>query len=263
MATINVPFVATMNADGTATLQTVQQEEYNFTDAADATLVGDLSSGIINAFQLSQETQTSGTVVLNVAMRNPTAFRNAMTAALQAVTVSVADTDLSGQYATAGAVGKLLKEYIIAWDRQEIDTNLTSNTIGAAIEASEVQNLDITDFAMDASAASVDMYDGLDALNADVRRLIATQLPSSRYNTDASGTALSEAFGDSLPLISGDKMVFRFYVNSNISITEDPQDLGGASDGGAYGTATAGAGPGVGTYYGVSVRTIELVLTLA
>jgi hypothetical protein len=253
-AIVNVPFVGTMNNAGTATLQTVQQETYNFTAAADVVLSGALDADIIGAFQLSEETQTSGTVVLNVAMRNESAFKAALRNALQSVTVSTADGDLTGQYATLGAIGVDLEDYIVAWARQQIDADLTANTIGAAIEASEVESLAITDFSANAFDAAGSMYSGLNSLSADVRRLVATQLPSSRF---------PETFSDALPLVSGDQMVFRFNVNPSITVSENPQDLGGAADGGASGSASAGAGPGVGVGYGVDARVIELVLTKA
>jgi len=250
-AIVNIPFVGSMNNDGSASLQTVKKETYTFTAAADVVLSGTLSDDIIGAFQLSQETQTSGTVVLEVAMRNESAFKTALRNALQAVTVSTADADLTGQYATAGAVSKSLEEYIVAWARQQIDDDLNRNTIGAAIEASEVENLAITDFSANAFAAAGNMYAGLSALSADTRRLVATQLPPSRF---------PDTFTDALPLASGDKMVFRFNVDTTIEVLQDPKDLG-ANDGGADGSASAGAGPGNGTNYGVDVRVIELVLT--
>lgn len=251
-ATVNVPFVGTMNNSGTADLQTVQQESFTFTGVANAVLSGVLSPDIIGAFEMSQEEQTSGTVVLNVGMRTDTLFKAALKAALETVTVTSADNDLRDQYAIAGASSKTLQEYIVAWCRQEIDNDLTTNTIGAAIEASEVENLTLSNFANDASGAAVSMYDGLVGLSADTRRLVATQLPSSRF---------PETFSDALPLIDGDMMVFRFNVNPTIVVSEKIQDLGGSTDGGAAGTAAAGAGPGVGSGYGVDQRVIELVLT--
>jgi hypothetical protein len=181
-------------------------------------------------------------------MRNAALFKAAMKAALESVVVSEIDSALAGQYATAGAVGVGLEAYIVAWARQQIDADLASNTIGAAIEASEVEALAITDFSANAVAASTNMYDGLVGLTGDVRRLVATQLPSSRF---------PETFSDALPLATNDKMVFRFLVTSTITVSQNAQDLGTAGNDGA----TAGAGPGVGSGYGVDNRVIELTLT--
>ena len=248
-ANINIPFVAAMQADGTATLQTQYQEQWNFSGTPDAIFAGALPQDVIDAFLLSQEAD-SGVIIHNVTMQNSSAFQAALASALIASTVSTADDDLSGKYATAGAVSKTLQEYIVAWARQQIDADLTSNSISANIEANEVENLAI-DISAGAADGAENMYDGLVGLSQELRNVVASQLPSGRYN-DA-----GESFVTVLPLVSGDKMTFRFNVNSSITITENPQDLTGGAN------ATTVSSPGIGSGYGVSTRLVEVVLTKA
>lgn len=250
-ANINIPFVAAMQADGTATLQTQFQEEWNFSGTPDAIFAGALPQDVIDAFLLSQEAD-SGVIIHNVTMQNSSAFQAALASALIASTVSTADDELTAgsKYATAGAVGKTLQEYIVAWARQEIDADLTSNTISANIEANEVENLAI-DISAGAADGAENMYDGLVGLSQELRNVVASQLPSGRYN-DA-----GESFQTVLPLVTGDKMTFRFNVNSSITITENPQDLTGGAN------ATTVSSPGIGSGYGVSTRLVEVVLTKA
>ena len=226
-ANINVPFVAAMSADGTAELETVKQETYNFTGNAHATFTGALTAEIIAAFTLSEEGSGS-TVELEVAVAN---LKDALTTALGVV---------------KDANNASITDYLTGWAQGEIDADLASNTIGAGVEASAVKNLSLV---VDASGAAEAMEDGIDGLTAGVRRLIATQLPSSRF---------PETFSSALPLISGDSMTFRFIASSSVTVSESAQDLDGAADG-----ATAGVGPGVGSGYGIDSRTIDVVLTKA
>jgi hypothetical protein len=225
-ANINVPFVAAMDASGNAQLETVKQETFNFTGAADATFTGVLTPEIISAFTLSQEASGS-TVELNVAVAN---LSGALTTALGAVRDN----------------GVSITQYLTSWAQDQIDADLASNTIGAGVEASSVKNLVLE---VDASGAGIAMEDGITGLSAAVRRLIATQLPSSRF---------PETFSSALPVATGDSMTFRFIASSTVIVNQDAQDLGGAADG-----ATAGAGPGVGSGYGIDSRTIDVVLTKA
>ncbi|NDE18239.1 hypothetical protein EBZ80_25310 [bacterium] len=227
-ANVNVPFVAAMSADGTALLETVKQETYTFTGSAHYNYTGVLTPEIIAAFTLSEGAADSA-AQLDVDVAGLTA---PLTAALEAARASI-EADLT------------------AFAQSEIDADLASNTIGAAVEAEAVKNLVLS---IDTSGAAAAMETGIAALSAATRRLIATQLPSTRF---------PEAFSTALPLVSGDSMTFRWNASTNITVSEDAQDLGGAADGGADGTAAAGAGPGVGTGYGVDVRVLELVLTKA
>jgi hypothetical protein len=248
MATVNVPFVATFTGAGTAQLETVKQETYTFTGAADLVLNNALTEDIIAGFVLSQEPSGS-TVVLNVGMTNQSTFEAALKAALKDASIASEATPLAGSYAINLGTDKL-EQYLVKYSRNEIDLDLAGNTIGAAIEASAVKNLEYAQHDSECAAAAASMYSGLSTtLDANTRRLIATQLPAGNF---------PETFSSALPINSGDKMVFRFNATLSVSVSEDAQDLGASADG-----ATAGAGPGVGSGYGIPNRIVELVLTKA
>lgn len=253
MATVNVPFVATLTGAGAAQLETVKQETYNFTGAADIVLNNTLTDDIIAGFVMSQEVSGS-TVALNVDMiSNSAAFEAALKTALKTASITSEATALEGVYAINALTDKL-EQYLVKYSRQEIDHDLAANTIGAAIEASAVKNLAYASHDAECEAAAAAMYTGLNDLGADVRRLVATQLPKGNFPAD---------FSSALPINTGDKMVFRFLANLSVNVTEDAQDLGGSSDSGASGSASAGSGPGVGSGYGIPSRTVELILTKA
>jgi hypothetical protein len=224
MPNVNVPFVAAMQANGTALLETVKQETYAFTGAAHYSYNGTLTPEIIAAFILSENTSDS-VAELDVAVSGLT---TPLTAALMAAKAAL-ETDLT------------------SFAQSQIDADLAANGVGAAVEAEAVKELSL---AVDASSAAQAMEDGIAGLSADVRRLIATQLPSSNF---------PETFSTALPINAGDSMTFRWNASTTITVSEDAKDLGGDEGVGAV----AGAGPGVGSGYGVDNRVIELVLTKA
>jgi hypothetical protein len=261
--TINIPFVAALQSDGAANLQTVQAATFTFAGDADVVLAGALTANIINAFTISQEDPSDSTVSLVVTMANQAAFRDALAAAMAAATISTADDEIHVKYkdvasGEGGGVGNSLENYIKAAIHTDVITALASNTIAAELEASDVGAVTLDDFAGDCSGAANAMWEGLDALNAELRVVVATQVPNSKYTEDGEG------FTSTLPLTAGDKMVFRFILNSNLTISESAQDK-------TNGEGTAdGAGPGVGNYGGAtanilasSARVVELVLTVA
>jgi hypothetical protein len=258
--TVKVPYCGAMSTSGTANLETVVQQQYSFLGSPDVILNGTLSQTIIDAFLVSQESQTNGTVALHVTMQNESAFKAALRDALLSVTVSAdgVDAELTGQYLTAGGSTKSLEQYLVAWARQQIDADLAANTIAAALEASEVINLAITDISQNAFDAAGDMYSGIGLLPAIERDVIASQLPNSRYTVN--GT--TESFSGTLPLIPGDKMIFRFNVSTVITVTDTPIDLA-AGDSNVDGNITPGSAPTQSSGYGIENRVIELVLEKA
>ena len=267
--TINIPFVAALQSDGTANLQTVQAATYAFAAAANVVLSGVLSAGIINAFAISHEDSSDSTVSLKVDMVNQAAFREALAAAMAAATISTSDSAIHVKYkdvasGEGGGVGNSLANYIKAAIHTDVIAALDNNSIAAELEASDVGAVSLTQFAEDCSGAAHAMWTGLDNLADDLRVVVATQVDNARYT--ANGPA--EGFTPTLPLNSGDKMVFRFNLNSNLAISEDAQDITNGTG------VTDGSGPGVGTYTSVGTstsgttlasgaRVVELVLTKA
>lgn len=239
---VNIPFVAALQSDGAANLQTVQQDTYTL-GVPDVILFGDLSSNILNAFLIAHEDASDSAVALSVTMQNKEAFVAALAAAMQAATISTADAAIHSKYSGASAVqgagtgtGLSLENYIKAAIHTDVIVALNNNTIAAELEASDVQAITLGTYAADCSAAAAAMWDGLDGITDSLRRVIATQVGNTRF-TDA-----SEGFTSTLPLVSGDSMTFQFNLNSNLTISEDVQDV-------VSGAGTNnGSGPGVGTY---------------
>lgn len=258
-ATVNVPFVAAFNGTGAAQLETVKQETFTFTDSAHVILNGTLTQDIIDGFILSQEASGS-TVKLDVAMATgaaKTAFEAGLKAALKNATIASEANPLSGVYTITVGSDKL-EQYLVQYSRSEIDADLATNTISAALEASAVKNLAYANHDSECESAAGAMWSGLEGLSADIRRLVATQLPKGNFPV--------ENFSPALPIMNGDKMVFRFNATLNVGVTEDARDLGASPDtetGVGSAAAPAGAGPGVGIGYGIPNRIVELVLTKA
>jgi hypothetical protein len=239
---INVPFVAPLQSDGAANLQTVQQDTYAL-GAADVVLTGVLSPEIINAFLISHEDASDSAVALNVTMQGKNDFMNALSAAIKAATISTADAAIHPKYTGPAAVqgagthnGLLLVNYIKAALHTDVIVALNNNTIAAELEASDVQEITLPDYDADCLAAAEDMYDGLVGIEESLRRVIATQVGNTRF------TDVSEGFTSALPLTSGDSMTFQFNLTSNLTISESVQDVVSGAD------TNNGSGPGVGTY---------------
>jgi hypothetical protein len=242
---VNIPFVAPFQSDGAADLQTVISDTYAL-GAADVILTAStgLSAAIINAFVISHEDASDSTVALSVTMGDQGTFAAALAAAMQAAAITTADAAIHSKYTGAEvqgagtAVGLSLEKYVKAGIHTDVIVALNNNTIAAELEASDVLPITLDDFAGDCLAAANAMWEGLNELSPAMRRLVATQLDNSKYVSDA-----SEGFTAALPLESGDSMTFQFTLNSNLTITNDPQDL--TTEGGA---TNAGTGPAAGTY---------------
>jgi hypothetical protein len=260
--TINIPFVAALQSDGNALLETVRAATYAFGVSADVVLIGDLTSDIINAFLISHEDSSNELVSLDVTMQNSAAFRDALAAAMQAAYIFTADPAIHPKYSGAtevqgagSAVGFTLQQYVKAAIHTDVITALASNTIASELEASDVQDISLGNFAGDCSGAAAAMWTGLDGLDAGLRRVVATQVPNSKY------TAAGEGFTSAIPLVAGDTMVFRFNLNSNLTIAGSPQDLTSGTG------VTDGTGPGVGSYtdgttLASATRIVELRLSV-
>jgi hypothetical protein len=265
MATnINIPFVASMQSDGQADLQTVKATPF-LLGAAKTILAATLSSDIINAFEISHEDASDGTVSLNVTMKDKAAFVAALKAALQAATITTVDEDIHLKYrnVTSGegaGEGNTLENYIKAAIHTDVIVALANNTIASELEASDVQPVTLDNFADDCETAATAMYEGLEGIGDGLRRVIATQVSNAKYTEDGEG------FTSALPLVSGDSMSFQFSLTSNLTISEQATQLATNDD-------EAGEGPGVGTYtdldgnvaaiMGTGTRAFRLVLTVA
>lgn len=199
---VNCPITGTITADGTADLEVLYMQVVNL-GAPDATF--DVTADAFSQFTLAEE--SSGSTVEYVAsLADAAAFKTALGGWLKG----------GAKNATAQTVEVYMREYL----RGEINALLSSDGVGAALEASAVKNLAFTKYDEDAQAGA----DGLiDALNADqsAKNSIGLQLPKARY---------PETFSSSLPAQSGDSLTFQFTITSTIAVSDSYVDVSTETD---------------------------------
>jgi len=214
--TINSPFQGTITANGTAKIETVEQQSYSIIGDAHYHIGYDLA-GVLACLEVSQE-DNSGNVVLNVDVSNLADLKTALATAFKegAVTNGALTT-----VAPAPSAGVLIEAVLAAVHEKIFNDSLADNGVNAALEASTVKELGFTDFSGNVATGCNSLADAInDAGAADGRRLLALQFPNSRYQSNS-----DETFSEVLPFASGDKLRIRFTVTSTFVLSNEPQTL--------------------------------------
>jgi hypothetical protein len=227
---INSPFQGSITANGTAEIETVEQQSYSIIGGAHYHIEYDIAD-VLACFTVSEETDPSSNVLLNVDVGAGKLgdLKTALAAAFQGG--SVTNGSLT-TVAPAPSAGVLIEAVLAAVHEGIFNASLDENGVNAALEASAVKDHKFTDFSGNVETGCNTLADDInDAGAADSRRLLALQFPVSRYN------ALSaETFSSVLPFASGDKLRIRFTVDSTFVLSNDPQTLVGVvGDGTATG----------------------------
>jgi hypothetical protein len=222
MADIVIPFSAAFSmVNGSGELEVAQQQSFIWSSNADLTVSADMSlDAFKDAFKLTQET-VADNVVLNVEVdaSGATAFKNALTASLAAA--------VNGSSVKIG-------DWLVGEAETAIDLLIANNGIPAAYEASSIKNLALNNFDgtaegatladSDCSQGAANMWTAIGNASADQLRLIALQLPPTKYPTTwPSGTVR-------LPVADNDTVLFRFAIPQTYVISEDDKDLVDATD---------------------------------
>lgn len=254
---VNMPYVATINADGTLTIETIKAQSYQLT-AADLEFNAYLLNGVFKSFMVSDEI-SGATALLNVDLNKGLSgewvaefIRN-----LQYAPSAPSDEGVAANAAPApNAV--FLQAWLEGIARSSLADELVSNGVAAALEASDLSPLEITNFAEDASAGAVNMWDGINGLTPQMRSLIATQVHNESY-MDISHNA--EVMQGLLPVRAGDSITFQFIVNQQYTVSEVKKNVGPAAGGmvGVGETAYNYDTKPLGTY-GVGAKRINVIM---
>lgn len=272
--TVVVPFAPTMNTSGDGSLETLKTNVFAWSTAADATFndTTSMSAAVLrNMFTVSESPDNAADI--SVSINNGDAFKAALLASLKggAKLAATAGTytipNSAGNNVTVGSSG--VKAFMLNVAQHDIDAALETDGIAAALEAEHVKGLKLDNFDIDASQASIDMYNGL-ALTENLRKIIALQYNNAAYK--ASPTDGTDAADPTIiPFATGDSVVFRFLLDQAYTITQDPKAMTSNPAGstpvdssltqgsGQYGTSPF-ASPAAG--YIVDQRVIDITMTL-
>lgn len=270
VALVGIPISGSITADGTAALQTIPQESFVWSGAnAKFACTMDVDK-FIAAFTLSQvEVDACGELVVSMDADGKDDFKAELLRALDVdgklmvTTDPVVDLLVFSKYLTAGANGSKVQEYLESWAQAELDADLSGNGIAAELEAEHVAALALTEFGVDASAGVAQLWVDMNAANATPNmNIIARQFSHARYMEQPTANSEGEySVASRLPAKAGDIITFRFNIDQTYTVSQYEQAATGAAAGAI--ASTLGAYPGFGTGYGVAVRAVDLVLTLA
>lgn len=197
---VNCPVVGTFQADASADIEVVYMETYVLPDAnAEFTASVDMFSH----FNLAEEASGNSVVGYTVSIANAAAFKTALGNLIKA------DATNNSQLAAA---------WMLEYLRTEINALLTTDGVGAALEASVVKNLAFKDWDVQAQLGADALGDAL-AADQDALNSIGLQLPASQYSQEntAEGNLSSVA-------ASGDSLTFQFTVTSEVKTSYDPKE---------------------------------------
>lgn len=249
MASIGIPIAGSFETAGTAGLETLPQEVFEWT-GANAIFAGSMTvDEFKNAFLLSEPAQDASASV-NVSM-DASGAADFMAALLNAM--DGAAKYVSGDDSAMVAGSSTLQEYLQSRAQSDLTADISENGIAGNIEAEALTDALLTDFAEDASGGINQLWDDMVAQNnAPKLNIIARQLSASRYLTE-----VGETFSDRLPVLAGDEITFRFVISQTYEVSALRASATGEATGAVTYPITA---PTV--TYGVGALAIDLKLTL-
>ena len=219
---VNMPYVATINADGSLTIETIKHQSYQLT-AADLDFSAYLLNGVFKSFMVSDEI-SGATALLNVDLNVDLSgdFMKGFIRNLQYAPSVPSDQNVAIDAPPAESA-VFLQAWLEGVARSALADELVDNGVAAALEASDLSPLEITNFEEDASAGAANMWNGINGLVPQMRSLIATQIQNKSY-MDISMNA--EVMQGLLPIRANDTMTFQFIVNQQYSVSELQKNVG-------------------------------------
>lgn len=191
MVNINCKTTGTVNADGTAKMEIIQIETVVL-DSVDQTF--NVAADPFGYFSLSEE-ESGPNASFTVSISDAAGLKAALGNWLKGA-------------ALAG--GQTVQQWMIEELRTEINNLVSTDGVGAALEAHVIKDLAFTTYNTDAQTGANNLVDALD-LSTENKNLIGLQFPASRFG---------ETFSPTLPALSEDTMTFQFTINSNIVVTD-------------------------------------------
>jgi hypothetical protein len=193
---INCPTVGNFRADGTAKMEVVYMQTVAL-DTPDREF--NVAADPFTYFTLAEEASGS-TVGYTVSVNNVPGLKT-----------------LVGGWLKGGATdanSANVETYMIEYLRGEINALVSTDGVGAALEAHVIKNLAFTQYATDAQNGANTLVDDLCGNQNDLNA-IGLQFPAARY---------PETFSSSLPAISGDSLTVQFTISSSIVVSDSQQD---------------------------------------
>ena len=197
---INCKTVGSFQADGTATMEVIQVETVVLSTPNETFNV---SANPFSYFSLAEEASGSSAAEYTVSIADKAGLKTAI------------GSWLTGSATNGQSTPQSVETYMIEYLRGEINALVSTDGVGAALEAHVIKDLVFTSYAADAQGGADALVDALDG-NQDNKNLIGLQFPSNRY---------PETFSSSLPYATGDSMTFQFTISSNIIVTDEAKDL--------------------------------------
>ena len=210
-AGVVVPFIANMYVDASGTVGTLQQVTVSMSgidEVFNVTVSNANAVKILNAFavtDISAGYAQDPRAQVKVDMKGEGDFIDGLAAAISGTTLAT-----SASYAAESLYAWLKRE-----TRKDTVDLLSYDSLSNLLEASDLLTYDI---ALDASGASSNMYDAMNAGSAQYRKAIFAQISKANIDlyaapSDGSVTNSEAASGlGFLPLLKGDKLTFVFDV---------------------------------------------------
>jgi hypothetical protein len=208
--TVNIPYAAALSCDGSGNLRVLESNTFQWGSYADASF-NDVQlsmsvSAIKDLFMVSNVSDEMADMTVDISGNASGNFILALFNSLTGVAKKSDDATMD------------VETYLVSEAQAQIDAALATDGIAAGLEAENVHNLGITDFADDASNAAVAMYNGLAPNSAaNLRKIIALQYQNAEW-LPAGGDSADEPA--QIPFKAGDVINFRFIANQTYMIHE-------------------------------------------
>lgn len=242
---VNMPFQVTIDAKGNVVIEKIETTTYSLDDPAKQ-FGGFLRDDILDAFTVFRNVDSEvANVTVDMKSTKSTAFANELAKQLYLAF----DEELG---LTSAQINNLAM-YLLSVANEYILATLTDGA-GSSLEADGLKELRLTDICGSYLTGARTMYSGLDALEPNVRALVALQIPNSKW--------MSAWSPSDLPLKNGgDSMTFQFNITQNYSVSAVNKDLGAGIDGAGESVST---GTNISRTVGnVPAKIVHLVLTRA
>ena len=244
---VNIPHRVTIDLEGNLTIQTIKQEKYTLA-TPDAIFHGFLRNDILDAFAVANVVLQSGendfaAVSVNIDAAKGTAFGDSL-----AKQLDVSHKD--GAVPTAPTASNLvwLEKYLLDFAQVTLEKQLVANGIASTLTGSIKDDIEHIGVAADYSAGASAMFSGLQNITPELRALVATQIPNSKWISASTPST-------KLPMYDGgDSFTLQFIITQDFEVTQEIEDNHGTSE--VFGSAA----PGV-SHYNVGNRVINVVLT--
>lgn len=269
MQAIVVPTTGSISANGTATLDTVQDHSFSFSNAADVSFAGTISvAALKGAFVVSGTSIADQNFSVTLGS-DTSALQSALSASIQAATSSAAGYTNANDASPFSP--KTLSNYLLNLAQHDMDEALETDNIAASLSAVQMGAVTLTDLA---EACNTGVAGLVGAISDAHAATIALQYDNARWESQEGADA---ALSTQIPFMANDTVTFRFYISQTYSVSASPDTVTGAAavaapvggapvdstNAGQSSGAQQGSGPTVtSSGYSVAAKICDFVLTL-